>query len=94
MPLAQSAADSTHLDYGLDTLFGRETKSIDCQFDVKRLDDDEPPWFALHVFPPMPEDLEKAQIVVFSAEGRRISGIVRRAERLADNSLQLEVEPD
>ncbi|KHK66141.1 MULTISPECIES: hypothetical protein [Pseudomonas] len=87
------AAD-THLDYGLDTLFGRETKSVDCQFDVKRLDDGEPPWFALHVFPPLPEDLAKAQIVVFSAEGRRMSGIVRRTERLADDSLQLDVEPD
>ncbi|WHS58525.1 hypothetical protein [Pseudomonas sp. G2-4] len=93
MPLAP-AADSTHLDYGLDTMFGRETKSVDCQFDVERLDADEPPWFALHVLPPIPEDLDKAQIVVFSAEGRRISGIVRRAKRLADDSLQLEVEPD
>ncbi|WP_434698460.1 hypothetical protein [Pseudomonas sp. D1-1] len=84
----------THLDYGLDTLFGRETKSVDCQFDVKRLDDGEPPWFALHVRPPLPEDLAKAQIVVFSVEGRRISGIVRRTERLADDSLQLDVEPE
>jgi hypothetical protein len=32
--------------------------------------------------------------VVFSVEGRRISGIVRRTERLADDSLQLDVEPD
>ncbi|AKK01220.1 hypothetical protein PHLH5_35130 [Pseudomonas sp. Cab53] len=94
MPNAPAAADSTHLDYGLDTLFGRETKTIECQLDVKRLDDGEPPWFALHVRPPLPEDLHKAQIVVFSAEGRRISGIVRRTERLADDSLQLDVEPD
>ncbi|WP_434580613.1 hypothetical protein J3P95_15610 [Pseudomonas sp. Z5-35] len=85
---------SNHLDYGLDTLFGRETKSVDCQFDVKRLDDGEPPWFALHVHPPLPEDLAKAQIVVFSAEGQRVSGIVRRTERLADDSLQLDVEPN
>jgi len=85
---------SNPLDYGLDTLFGRETKSVDCQFDVKRLDDGEPPWFSLHVRPPLPEDLAKAQIVVFSVEGRRISGIVRRTERLADDSLQLDVEPD
>ncbi|WP_434705691.1 hypothetical protein J3P85_10095 [Pseudomonas sp. Z1-12] len=94
MRLAPAAADSTHIDYGLDTLFGRETKSVHCQFDVKRLDDGEPPWFALHLRPPLPKDLEKAQIVVFSAEGKRISGIVRRAERLADDSLLLEVEPD
>ncbi|WP_260954807.1 hypothetical protein [Pseudomonas citri] len=93
MPLAP-AADGTHLDYGLDTLFGRQTKSLDCHFDVRRLDDGEPPWFALHVRPPLPDDLEKAQIVVFDAEGRRISGIVRRTERLADDSLQLDVEPD
>ncbi|XVN16977.1 hypothetical protein QZH46_12445 [Pseudomonas corrugata] len=75
-------------------MFGRDTKSVDCQFDVKRLDDGEPPWFALHIRPPLPDDLEKAQIVVFTAEGRRISAIVRRAERLADDSLQLDVEPD
>lgn len=92
MPAVPTA--SNHLDYGLDTLFGRETKSVDCQFDVKRLDDGEPPWFSLHVRPPLPDDLAKAQIVVFSAEGRRISGIVRRTERLADDSLQLDVEPD
>ena len=34
------------------------------------------------------------KIVVFSAEGRRLSGIVRSTERLADGSLQLNVEPD
>lgn len=93
MRLDPAAADSTHLDYGLDTLFGRYTKSVDCQFEIKRLDD-EPPWFALHVRPPLPEDLDKAQIVVFSVEGRRISGIVRRTERLADDSLQLDLEAD
>lgn len=94
MPRAPAAADSTHLDYGLDTLFGRDTKRVNCQFDVRRLDDGEPPWFALHISPPLPEDLEKAQIVVFSTKGRRISGIVRRTERLADNSLLMDVEPD
>ena len=94
MPNAPANAARTHLDYGLDTLFGRETKSIECEFDVKRLDDGEPPWFSLHVRPPLPDDLHKAQIVVFNAEGRRISGIVRRTERLADDSLQLDVEPD
>ncbi|ROM69455.1 hypothetical protein BK653_10770 [Pseudomonas brassicacearum] len=94
MPLAQSAVDSTHLDYGLDTLFGRETKSINCQYEVKRLDDDKPVWFVLHVQPPMPDDLDKAQIVVFYAEGRHLSGIVRSTERQDDGSLQLNVEPD
>ncbi|WP_207281535.1 hypothetical protein [Pseudomonas sp. FW300-N2F2] len=94
MPLTPSPADSTHLDYGLDTLFGRQTKSIDCQYTVQRLDEDKPVWFALHVQPPMPDDLDKAEIVVFSAEGRRLSGIVRSTERLADGSLQLNVEPD
>ncbi|MDB6446020.1 hypothetical protein PII47_21710 [Pseudomonas sp. 21TX0197] len=94
MSLPPATDHGTHLDYGLDTLFGRETKSVHCRFDVKRLDDAEPPWFALRVQPPLPEDLEKAQIVVFSAEGRKISGIVRRTERLADDCLQLDVEPD
>ncbi|AEA68088.1 MULTISPECIES: hypothetical protein [Pseudomonas] len=88
------AADSTHLDYALDTMFGRNTTSVSCEFDVKRLDDGRPPWFTLHVRPPLPKDLHKAQLVVFNAEGRRISGIVRRAKRLADDSLQLDVEPD
>ncbi|MGD8218784.1 hypothetical protein [Pseudomonas thivervalensis] len=91
MRLAPAAAANAHLDYGLDTMFGRETKSVDCQYDVKRLDDGK---LALHVRPPLPKDLDKAQIVVFSAEGRHISGIVRRAERLDDDSLQLVVEPD
>lgn len=94
MPHAPAADDNTHIDYGLDTLFGHQTKSIDCQYDVQRLDDGEPPWFALHIQPPLPDDLEKAQIVVFRAEGRRMSGIVRRIERLDDDSLQLDVEPD
>ncbi|MCQ6259755.1 hypothetical protein [Pseudomonas sp. Q11] len=94
MSLAPAADDGTHIDYGLDTLFGHQTKGIDCQYDVQRLDDGEPPWFALHVQPPLPDDLEKAQIVVFSAEGRRKSGIVRLAKRLDDGSLRLEVEPD
>lgn len=93
MPSAPAADHGTHLDYGLDTL-SHETNSVDCQFDVKRLDDGEPPWFALHIQPPLPEDLDKAQIVVFNAGGRRISGIVRRVKRLADDSLQLDVEPD
>ncbi|MCG6576834.1 hypothetical protein EGM97_19240 [Pseudomonas sp. AF32] len=94
MSLPPATDHGTHLDYGLDTLFGRETKSVECHFHIMRLDDDEPPWFALRVQPPLPEDLEKAQIVVFRAEGRKISGIVRRIERLADDTLQLDVEPD
>lgn len=94
MSLPPATDHGTHLDYGLDTLFGRETKSVACHYDVKRLDDGEPPWFALHVQPPMPEDLDKAQIVVFMAEGRKVSGIVRHAKRLDDDSLQLDVEPD
>ncbi|MBT2295965.1 hypothetical protein [Pseudomonas fluorescens] len=94
MSLTPAADDSTDLKYGLDTLFGRQTKSVDCQYDVQRLDDGEPPWFALHVQPPLPDDLEKAQIVVFSTEGRHIGGIVRLAKRLDDGSLRLEVEPD
>jgi hypothetical protein len=40
----------------------------------------------------MPDDLDKAQIVVFSAEGRQTSGIVRSTERLDDGSLRLNVE--
>ncbi|MET3455636.1 MULTISPECIES: hypothetical protein [Pseudomonas] len=90
MPLA---ADSTHFYYGLDSLLGHQTQSATCQFDVKRFDDAEPAWYVLHVRPPLPDDLDKAQIVVFSAEGRQISGIVRSTERLDDGSLRLNVEP-
>lgn len=89
-----SAADSTHFYYGLDTLLGHQTKNATCQFDVKRFDDDEPAWFVLHVRPPMPDDLDKAQIVVFRAEGRQISGIVRSTERPDDGSLRLNIEPN
>lgn len=94
MPLARSSVDSTHLDYGLDTLLGRNTKSINCQYEVKHLDDDKPVWFVLHVHPPMPDDLDKAQIVTFYAEGRHLSGIVRSTKRQDDGSLQLNVEPN
>jgi hypothetical protein len=90
MPLA---ADSTHFYYGLDSLLGHQTQSATCQFDVKRFDDAEPAWYVLHVRLPLPDDLDKAQIVVFSAEGRQISGIVRSTERLDDGSLRLNVEP-
>lgn len=82
-----------HLDYGLDTLFGRMTRSVDCPVGLEPVEND-PFRFALRVPAPLPQDLEKAKTVVVSVEGRRLQGIVRHIERLDDDSLKLEVEPD
>ncbi|RIJ09451.1 hypothetical protein DXT77_17070 [Pseudomonas sp. 91RF] len=82
-----------HLDYGLDTLFGRLTKSVDCSVGLEPVEND-PYRFALRVPAPLPEDLEKAKTIVVNVEGRRLQGTVRHIERLDDDSLKLEVEPD
>ena len=42
----------------------------------------------------LPEDLEQAKTVVVRVDGRRLAGTVRHSERLDDDSLKLEVEPD
>ncbi|MNW22901.1 hypothetical protein D3C71_2246680 [compost metagenome] len=50
--------------------------------------------FAIRVPAPLPEDLEQAKTVVVRVDGRRLAGTVRHSERLDDDSLKLEVEPD
>ncbi|WP_095138738.1 hypothetical protein [Pseudomonas sp. Irchel s3a10] len=82
-----------HLDYGLDTLFGRITKSVDCELGLEPVEDD-PYRFAVRVPAPLPEDLDQAKTVVVRVDGRRLQGTVRHTERLDDESLKLEVEPD
>ena len=82
-----------HLDYGLDTLFGRITRSVECRVGLEQVMND-PTCFAIRVLPPLPEDLQQAKTVVVRVEGRRLSGTVRHIERLDDDSLKLEVEPD
>ncbi|MHA3739203.1 hypothetical protein ACXR0M_26525 [Pseudomonas sp. Eth.TT006] len=84
---------TAHLDYGLDTLFGRITKSIDCPLGLEPVEGD-PYRFAVRVPPPVPEDLDQAKILVVWVEGRRLNGTVRQTQWLDDESLKLEVEPD
>jgi len=81
------------LDYDLDTLFGRITKSTECRVGLEQVEHD-PGRFAMRVPPPLPEDLEQAKTVVLRIEGRRLQGTVRQSQRLDDDSLKLEVEPD
>ena len=82
-----------HLDYGLDTLFGRITKSAECPIGLEAVEND-PFCFAVRVPAPLPEDLEQARTLALWVEGRRLQGTVRHSERLEDDSLRLEVEPD
>lgn len=82
-----------HLNYGLDTLFGRITKSVDCELGLEPVEDD-PYRFAVRVPAPLPEDLDQAKTVVVWVKGRRLLGTVRHIERLDDESLKLQVEPD
>jgi hypothetical protein len=82
-----------HIDYGLDTLFGRVTKSAECLVALEQVEND-PSRFALRVQAPVPEDLEQAKTLLVKVEGRRFNGVVRHTERLDDESLKLEVEPD
>ncbi len=82
-----------HLDYSLDTASGRVTRSIDCPVGLEPVEND-PYCFALRVPAPQPEDLEQAITVDVRVEGRRLQGTVRHTERLDDDSLKLQVEPD
>jgi hypothetical protein len=82
-----------HLDYGLDTLFGRVTRSTECRVGLEQVEGD-PTRFAVRVPAPLPEDLEQAKTVVVRVDGRRLAGTVRHSERQDDDSLKLEVEPD
>ncbi|WP_283181020.1 hypothetical protein [Pseudomonas svalbardensis] len=84
---------TVHLDYGLDTPFGRITKSAECQVGLEQVEHD-PTRFALRVQPPIPQDLEQAKTVLVKVDGRRLNGIIRHTERLEDQSLKLEVEPE
>ncbi len=81
-----------HIDYGIDSLFGRITKSAECQVGLEPVEN-EPNRFALRVHAPLPEDLEKANTVLVNVDGRRLGGVIRHTERLDDDSLKLEVEP-
>jgi hypothetical protein len=90
---AATELSPAHLDYGLDTLFGRITKSAECRVGLEQVEDD-PSRFAVRVQSPLPEDLEQAKTLVLRVEGRRLQGSVRRSERLDDDSLRMEVEPD
>ncbi|AKV09840.1 MULTISPECIES: hypothetical protein [Pseudomonas] len=90
---ATQLTSTAHIDYGLDTLFGRVTKSAECQVGLEQVEHD-PTRFALRVQPPLPPDLEQAKTLLVRVEGRRLNGIVRHTERLEDQSLKLEVEPE
>jgi hypothetical protein len=88
-----SVTSPAQLDYGLDTLSGRVTKSAECRIGLDSIEND-PFCFAIRVPAPLPEDLEQAKTLVLRVEGRRLQGTVRHSERLEDDSLRLEVEPD
>ncbi|MCY1179048.1 hypothetical protein D9M73_194270 [compost metagenome] len=81
------------LDYDLDTPSGRITRSTECRIGLEQVEND-PFCFAIRVPAPLPEDLEQAKTLVLRVEGRRLQGTVRHRERLEDDSLRLEVEPD
>lgn len=88
-PLTSSA----HIDYGIDTLFGRDTRSADCEVGLEQVEG-EPNRFALRVQAPVPKGLEKANTLLVHVDGRRLNGVIRHIERLNDDSLKLEVEPE
>lgn len=90
---ATQLTSKAHIDYGLDTLFGRVTKSAECQVGLEQVEHD-PTRFALRIQSPLPPDLEQAKTVLVLVEGRRLNGIIRRTERMEDQSLKLEVEPE
>jgi hypothetical protein len=93
MTATQRTTSKAHIDYGLDTLFGRVTKSAECQVGLEQVEHD-PTRFALRVQSPIPEDLEQAKTVLVMVEGRRLNGVIRHTERLDDQSLKMEVEPE
>ncbi|MBV7546071.1 hypothetical protein KW849_07110 [Pseudomonas sp. PDM26] len=90
---ATPVSSPARLDYGLDTLSGRISKSAECLIGLEQVEND-PFCFAIRVLAPLPEDLEQAKTLVVRVEGRRLQGTVRHSERLEDDSLRLEVEPD
>jgi hypothetical protein len=90
---ATPVSSPAQLDYGLDTLFGRITRSAECRIGLEQVENDAF-CFAIRVAAPLPEDLEQAKTLVLRVEGRRLQGTVRHSERLEDDSLRLEVEPD
>ncbi|POF41329.1 hypothetical protein B0D71_14010 [Pseudomonas laurylsulfativorans] len=90
---ATPVTSPAQLDYGLNTLSGRITRSAECRIGLEPVEND-PFCFAIRVPPPLPEDLEQTKTLVVRVEGRRLQGTVRRCERLEDDSLRLEVEPD
>ncbi|MGF7112437.1 hypothetical protein QF017_001924 [Pseudomonas laurylsulfatiphila] len=90
---ATSVNSPAQLDYSLDTESGRITKSAECQIGLEAVEND-PFCFAVRIPAPLPEDLEQARALALRVEGRRLQGTVRRSERLEDDSLRLEVEPD
>ncbi|VEF11853.1 Uncharacterised protein [Pseudomonas fluorescens] len=81
------------LDYGLTTFFGQISKTVDCEVALETVADN-PYRFTLCVKAPVPDDLDQAKIVVVKVEGRTLQGTVRHVERLDDESLKLQVEPD
>lgn len=90
---ATPVSSPAQLDYGLDTLVGRISKSAECLIGLEQVEND-PFCFAIRVPAPLPEDLEQAKTLVVRVEGRRLQGTVLHCERLEDDSLRLEVEPD
>ncbi|WP_460122381.1 hypothetical protein [Pseudomonas sp. S2_C03] len=87
------STSTAHIDYGLDTLFGRITKSAECQVGLEQIEDD-PSRFALRVHAPLPEDLDQAKTLLVVVQGRRLNGVIRCTQRFDDQSLKLEVEPE
>lgn len=91
--IATPVSSPAYLEYGLDTLFGRITKRAECRIGLEQVENDAF-CFAIRVPSPLPDDLEQAKTLVLRVEGRRLQGTVRHSERLEDDSLRLEVEPD
>ena len=90
---ATPVSSLAQLEYGLDTLSGRISKSAECRIGLEQVENDAF-CFAIRIPAPLPEDLEHARTLALRVEGRRLQGTVRHSERLEDDSLRLEVEPD
>ncbi|MCK6190625.1 MULTISPECIES: hypothetical protein [unclassified Pseudomonas] len=88
MTLPEQIHGKARIDYTQDTLLGPLSKHAECQVSLQKT----PGWLVVKVFQPLPEDLQDAQTVVFALQGRRTSGVVKDRQRLADHSLQLELE--
>ncbi|MCP1510671.1 MULTISPECIES: hypothetical protein [Pseudomonas] len=88
MALPEHVTGKAHIDYTQNTLFGPLAKQAECQVSLEHTSER----LVLKVFQPLPEDLQDAQTVVFALQGRRTSAVVRDSRRLADQSLQLQLE--